>query len=469
VLLVMLAVLISAVAYFGVGAGRQYLADRSFRPIKVPAAAVPPPSVAAELASAAAVPAPSDSAPVGPMPTVGGVAIALAGKLINPDLGPSVAAQVIDAASGTVLLNRRSADLVAPASTSKLFTAAALLTVHKPTDRFTTTVVAGATPGAVVLVGGGDPTLSAAPAGQPTEYAEAARVSDLAAKVKAARAGAAVTQVIVDDSFFSGSTTGPGWASDDAPSDYASPITATMVDAGRDTPGAISRSGTPDLAAGNALAAALADPSPGSLPRAQVSLGMASVGARVLAQAQSAPVLRLAEQMLVDSDNVIAEVLARQVAIAAKRPATFAGAAAAISSTLAPLGIAVGGGMKDGSGLSGLDRIPAAALGQVLLKAVDPSHPQLRPILAALSVAGWDGTLAEQGRFAGAASGAYGVVRAKTGSLTGVSALAGLVTDKDRRLLVFSFVADKIPNADAAPSRSAIDQLAAALVACGCR
>jgi len=269
-----------------------------------------------------------------------------------------------------------------------------------------------------------------------------------------------VTRVLVDDSLFSGPTTAPGWAPEDTPSSYASPITAAMVDGGRDAPGAPNRSASPQLAAGAALAQALGG--------AQVNLGNgAPANARVLGSVQSAPVGVLVEQMLRDSDNVLAEVLARQVALAAHQPASFAGAAAAIRDTLAPLGIVVGTGMRDGSGLSVLDRIPASALSQVLVRAEASDQSRLRPVLSGLSVAGWDGSLVEQGRFTGSAAGADGAVRAKTGSLTGVSAMAGVLTDADGRQLIFVFVADRAPSEG--PTRVAIDNLAAALVHCRCR
>jgi D-alanyl-D-alanine carboxypeptidase/D-alanyl-D-alanine-endopeptidase (penicillin-binding protein 4) len=449
--------------YAGIGAGRQYLADRAFHPIVVPAPTAAPAGAVSALAGVTAAPSVPTVAPAGPAPTAAGVAKAIAPALAASGLGPSVAAQVYDAASGTALVNNGAGTLVAPASTSKLLAAAAVLTVHRATDRFTTTVVAGAAAGSVVIIGGGDPTLSAARPGQPTEYLEAARISDLAAQARTALAGAPVTSVVVDDSLFTGPDTATGWAAEDAPSSYASPITALMADGGRDTPTAAIRSGSPDLAAGQALAA--------DLGATSVTRGSAPVGAAVLATVRSAPVGSLVEQMLTDSDNVLAEVLARQVALATKRPASFVGGAQAIAATLTGLGIAVGTGMVDGSGLSSVDRIPAGVLCQVLLKAVGAQHPELHPIVAGLSVAGWDGTLLEQGRFTGAAASANGVVRAKTGSLTGVSSLAGILTDADSRLLVFAFVADKVPggDADSPAARTALDQAAAALVGCGCR
>lgn len=463
ILSIVLALVLGLGLYIGIGSTRQYLADRAFHPIVVPAATAAPAAAASALSGATQPPPPATSAAVGAAPTAAGIGAAVAPALASSGLGPSVAAQVYDAATGSALLNRGATKLVAPASTSKLLTAAAILSVRKVSDRFTTTVVAGSAPGSVVLIGGGDPTLSAAPAGHATEYAEAARISDLAAQARKALAGVPVTGVVVDDSLFLGPNTATGWAADDAPSSYASPITALMADGGRDTPGAANRSGSPDLAAGQALATALG--------AAAVTRGTAPAGSRQLAAVRSAPVGTLVEQMLSDSDNVLAEVLARQVALASKRPASFTGGAQAVAATLAGLGIQVGAGMRDGSGLSSVDRIPAGVLCQVLLKAVDQAHPELHPIVAGLSVAGWEGTLVEQGRFTGTAAAGNGVVRAKTGSLTGVSGLAGVLTDTDGRLLVFAFVADQVPggDADSPAARVALDSAAAALVACGCR
>ncbi len=64
---------------------------------------------------------------------------------------------------------------------------------------------------------------------------------------------------------------------------------------------------------------------------------------------------------------------------------------------------------------------------------------------------------------------ADGLVRAKTGTLDNVRALAGLVIDKDRRLLSFAFMVDRVPTATMTLSESVLDRLAAALARCGCR
>jgi D-alanyl-D-alanine carboxypeptidase/D-alanyl-D-alanine-endopeptidase (penicillin-binding protein 4) len=86
-------------------------------------------------------------------------------------------------------------------------------------------------------------------------------------------------------------------------------------------------------------------------------------------------------------------------------------------------------------------------------------------------VAGFSGTLsAGQSVFSGIGGAALGSVRAKTGNLGTVTALAGMVSDQNGTMLVFAFMADQIPAAgmlDAAAN--AIDEAAAALAGCGCR
>jgi len=62
------------------------------------------------------------------------------------------------------------------------------------------------------------------------------------------------------------------------------------------------------------------------------------------------------------------------------------------------------------------------------------------------------------------------VVRAKTGNLATVATLAGLVYDKDGRLLIFAIMAPQVPGAGMLPAAAgAINAAAAALADCGCR
>ena len=58
-------------------------------------------------------------------------------------------------------------------------------------------------------------------------------------------------------------------------------------------------------------------------------------------------------------------------------------------------------------------------------------------------------------------------MRAKTGTLTGVGALAGYASRPDGRLLAFGFVDGSTPGG-ALAARAALDRAAAALVTCDC-
>jgi D-alanyl-D-alanine carboxypeptidase/D-alanyl-D-alanine-endopeptidase (penicillin-binding protein 4) len=168
--------------------------------------------------------------------------------------------------------------------------------------------------------------------------------------------------------------------------------------------------------------------------------------------------------MLSQSDNMLAEALARQVAIAQDLPASFEGGAQGITKALGDAGIDVTGvTLSDGSGLSQADRIPASVLTDVVTSAADGSLEGASALLSGLPVAGYDGTLFDRGD-AGAAP---GTVRAKTGTLLGVHALAGTVVTADGRLLAFAVVADGSGSEVAA--ESALDDVAAALAGCGCR
>lgn len=405
---------------------------------------------ALDLATAAPAAVPARPAP---LPTATGVASALRGVVTADALGTRLRAIVVDAASGTVLYDRGADALTTPASTAKLLTATAVLAVRNPTDRLSTSVVRGATAGTVVLVGGGDPTLTAASGRTAPDYPGAARIADLAAQLR--KRNIPINRIVVDGSLFSGPRVSPGWAPDDVPSDYASAITAVMTDGGRAFPGDLVRSETPDLAAGEALAAAL------DIPNADVVVGRAPAHAARLARVESAPIGRLVEQMLLSSDNVIAECLARQVAIAKHLPASFAGAAVAVRQVLRGLGVDPGAGLLDGSGLSAGDRVSVRVLAGVIRLVVGrPSS-----VLAALPVSAWSGTLVHRYRGTGAA----GVVRAKTGTLTDVSALAGVVHDRDGRLLVFALVADQVTGDLTPYADTALDAIVAALAGCGCR
>jgi len=395
-----------------------------------------------------------------PAPTAAGVAAVLKGPAGNGALG-TLTGSVVDPASGAVLWKQGETTPLTPASTVKVLVAAAALLTLDHTDRLTTRVVRGDQPGTAVLVGGGDPTLSSLPADRRTVYPGAATLDDLAARVKAR---GPVDRLLFDVSRYQGDGLAPGWAPEDVPDGYVAPIVPLMADGGRQDPTMMDnpRSATPAAAAAAALAARLGVPSAGP--------GAAAPGAEVLAEVESAPVDQLVENMMQISDNVLAETLGREVALARGMPPTFAGAVQAVRAVLTENGFDLTGAeVVDASGLSVDDKVPARLLTDILVAAgepgaADPRTAKLRPLMTALPVAGGSGTLA--GRYQEAGAAGKGWVRAKTGTLTGVNSLAGVVVDTDGRLLVFAFMS--LSPAENRVVRHALDELAAALRTCGC-
>jgi len=417
-----------------------------------------PKPTSSALARATVAPGALPQATAGEVPTPAAVAAALKSLVASPSLGGRLRADIVDVQSGTALYQHSATAAAAPASTAKLLTAAAVLSARGATYRITTEARTDDA-GTLYLIGAGDPTLSGARAGAPTAYPGAARLSDLVAQLR--KSQVSVARIVVVDSAFAGPAISPKWSDEDVPSDYASAITAFMADGGRATPTADVRSSAPDIAAGREVAALL------GVPGAPVSRGTAPVDARAVASVSSAPISQLVEQMLQDSDNVIAECLARQVAIAASTDASFTGAAQAVRTEVTKLGTDPGAGLVDGSGLAASDRVAPSALAALLRVVASANHPELHGIVTALPVGAWSGTLAD--RYLKGSAGA-GAVRAKTGTLTGVSTLAGYVQDADGRLLAFVLMADRVADSFEATlaAEAALDRIAARLAGCGC-
>jgi D-alanyl-D-alanine carboxypeptidase/D-alanyl-D-alanine-endopeptidase (penicillin-binding protein 4) len=327
-------------------------------------------------------------------------------------------------------------------------------------DRLTTRVLASGQPGVVVLKGGGDPTLSAAPPGQDTWYKHAARISELADQVH--RSGIDVKSVQVDVSAYSGPTMAPGWDPLDIDGGDIAPMESVMLDGGRTQPVSVDsgRSRTPALDAGRALAVALkVDPATVTV------LPTGLQGGQEIASVQSPPLIERLRDLMNESDNVMAESTGREVAAKLSRPQSFDGAVQAVLSQLEKAKIDTSGAhLVDSSGLSVDDRLTAQTLDGVVNAAAGNDQPDLRPLLDLLPIAGGSGTLSNRYQDTDAGRASLGYLRAKTGSLTGTNSLAGVVTDDSGRVLTFAFLSN-----NAGPTgRTAIDALSAALRSCGC-
>jgi D-alanyl-D-alanine carboxypeptidase/D-alanyl-D-alanine-endopeptidase (penicillin-binding protein 4) len=407
-----------------------------------------------------------------PVPSAAGLAAVLDQLAGSAALG-QFAGVVLDPAgelgtqAGTpsALWSRDAGRRLVPGSTAKLVTAAAALLALDPDARLATTVVAGAEPGTVVLVGGGDPTLSALPAGLESVYPGAPKLDDLAAQVRTAVSGG-VRRVLVDVGRYTGDQLGPGWHAADVPGGFVAPIVPVMLDGGRGVPtvSETPRSRNPAITAAAELARRLGA-QPGS-----AAVGAAPPGAALLGTVRSQPIKELVAQALRISDNVLAEVLAREVALATGAPPTFAGAVDAMRAVLTANGIDTAElRLVDGSGLSTRNQVSPTALAGLLAAAAapgrsDPRTSKLRQLLDGLPVAGGTGTLAD--RYDDPAGPGRGYVRAKTGTLASANSLAGVVLDVEGRLLVFALLSNGSTSTTARP---ALDAIAAALRQCGCR
>lgn len=410
-----------------------------------PAPAPSAPAVLAALGTGADKPAPDAAA--APDGAAAGLRAVLDPLLKDPALGTRRSAVVIDTATGKRLYGLGADAPMTPASTVKIATTVAALTALGPAHRIPTTVRASADLSTVTLVGGGDPTLGRA--GLRSLAADTAR----ALKDDGVRS----VRLRYDTSGYSGPALHPI-----GPNENIAPVSALMMNEGRldDTSsGPAPRSEDPARDAADAFGELLdeagIDTGDGAAP------GRAAPKSRPVAKHLSAPLSDLVERALTNSDNDIAEALARQTALATGEPADFNGGRRAVTAQLRKLGLPLTGVViADGSGLNRKDKVTAALLAGLLARAADQDHPRLRPVLTGLPVAGFSGTLSD--RYTTKAGGT-GLIRAKTGTLTGVNSLSGTVVGPRGRLLAFAFLA----SGTTAPSKaqSALDALATALAA----
>ncbi|GHE39124.1 D-alanyl-D-alanine carboxypeptidase [Streptosporangium violaceochromogenes] len=424
-----------------------------------PVASAKPPSVPVVTAGPVLVAGGS-----GPLPAKGTLAGRLTGALGDPALGGRVGAAVVDAETGATLFGSGAGTGITPASTTKVATSVAVLASVGPDARLVTRVVRGATSDSIVLVGGGDPTLTAATASQTPGtrvYPQPASLATLAMRTAKALRAEGVTKVTVsyDDSLYTGPRTASTWKPGYVPEGSVAPVTALMADEGRAAPGSRRRVSDPSRAAHAAFVSLL------SKYGVAVSKGggrsRAPGGTDEVARVESAPVYALVERALTLSDNDLSEALARQVALKEGQPASFDGAATAVRQVLARLKVADGVQVFDGSGLSPRNRIAPVSLARLVAAAASPANPHLHPVISGMPVAGFTGTLGH--RF-GESDAAYGLIRAKTGTLDGVSALAGMTTTRSGRLVTFAFMADDVPPGWG-KAEAVLDRLAAGVAA----
>ncbi len=340
----------------------------------------------------------------------------------------------------------QSGTALAPASTEKLFTAYAALRVLGPAATYTTRVVAtrpqlgSGQPGNLWLIGVGDPSLVTAD------------LDHLAAAIAATGTRKLGGHLYVDDSRYDRITRGPGWKPEFVPAD-SGPLSALSVDSNgwRKDSAYLADPALANLGRFRALLAKR-----GITVSATLMRGPAPAGSRVVASHQSRPLATLVKGILKNSDNLAAELLVKEVGKVRRNVGSTAQGVAAVRDTLHGMGVTVGT-VADGSGLSSRNR--QSVTGELSLLASAERGSLYAPLRAALPIACTDGTLEK--RMCGTA--AAGVVRAKTGTLDVVHALAGWTTTRDGRRVRFAFLLQGFSSGS--KTNTAMDNAAVALSA----
>lgn len=366
---------------------------------------------------------------------------------------------MVDPGSEQTLYDKQGSRALIPASTVKILTAAAALEVLGPNTRLVTRTARQ--DNTVYLIGGGDATLPRALKTDSLPKGPAS-LRRLARDTATALGTRNRIDLVFDDSLFTGRLLGPGWPKGFPAAGVAAPVTALMIDQGRRTPTSRARVNDPSKKAAQVFANLLEKR---GVQINRVSRGVAPAGAGEVARVESATITEIVKETLTESDNDVAEALGHLVGKELLDDASFAGGAQATKQILADAGIDTSSmELVDASGLSGRNKVAPVVIADVLVDVV--RGERWAPIVQGLAVAGVTGTLAD--RFATKSTRpGRGVVRAKTGTLTGVGALAGTVVDDDGRPLVFVVMGNNVRSA--AQARDTMDRIASRLAECGCR
>ncbi|MEO6569952.1 MAG: D-alanyl-D-alanine carboxypeptidase/D-alanyl-D-alanine-endopeptidase [Ilumatobacteraceae bacterium] len=325
---------------------------------------------------------------------------------------------------------------VIPASNEKLLVAAVALETLGTDHRFRTELRSLPPSGTVVvgdlyLVGGGDPLLRTADMVDPQRHpaVNTTALEPLADQLVTLGITRIDGNIVGDGSRYDDEFRAPSWG-DELTSVDAGPYDALLVNDGLIAPGEYG------LDPSRSAARIFLD----LLTARGISVGGSAANDTrpddpaftTLASIESAPLDDVLVEMLHTSDNNTAEMMVKEIGVAAGGQGTRQAGLDVIRSTLATWGVPLDGvDLQDGSGLSRSDRVTCTVLSDLL--SVSPVADQLRSLLP---VAGRDGTLADQ--LVGTE--AEGELQAKTGTLTGVKALTGSMRSADRTQVEFSLV-----------------------------
>ncbi len=352
--------------------------------------------------------------------------------------GTQSGAYVYDMTTGKPLFAARATQRHPPASVEKLYTAITALERVGPTARLETTVwgaghlaQGGVWEGDLYLRGGGDPTFGSSAFIRSRYSGVGTSVSQLAAQLKALGIRRVTGKVYGDESYFDSLRGEPssGYAWDPFLEGDLSALAFNRGETGNEQ-----GSHAPAAYAARQLRAALRGA--GVVVERGGGAATTPPGATKLTVALSPTIAQLLGLTLPPSDNFFAETLLKGLGARFGGAGTTAAGAKVVRETIAELGLHPT--LVDGSGLSEEDKTTPY---EVVTLLNEIAHTELGTILRGdLAVAGHTGTLAERMR----GTAAEGRCEAKTGTLTGVSNLAGYCAAADGDELAFAFFNDGI-------------------------
>jgi D-alanyl-D-alanine carboxypeptidase/D-alanyl-D-alanine-endopeptidase (penicillin-binding protein 4) len=321
-----------------------------------------------------------------------------------------------DLASGTDLVAIRADAPRIPASVEKLFVTAAALLRFGPTGELSTRVVTtgqvdaeGRLEGNLWLVGGGDPAL---------DEDDLRRLAQTVADAGIARVSGGV---VGDESRFDARRGGPrtGYRAD---GDIGGRLGALVLRRGYQT--------SPAAYAAQRLARQLRAAGVTVLGRSRA--GRAPAEATELAVDGSAPVGDLIRRTNVPSDNYLAEMLLKGLGAEYGGKGSTTAGARVVRGTLDDFGVRPR--IVDGSGLSRANRTTPRQVVRLLERM--EGQPVAATFRSSLAVAGRTGTVRRRMR----GTAAQGRCRVKTGTIRGVSNLAGICTTTGGRAVAFAWL-----------------------------
>jgi D-alanyl-D-alanine carboxypeptidase/D-alanyl-D-alanine-endopeptidase (penicillin-binding protein 4) len=311
-----------------------------------------------------------------------------------------------------------------PASVEKLYTSATALLQYGANGTLTTSVLADTAPdpfgvvaGNVYLRGGGDPSFNA------TAARRLAR--DL---IKTTGLTEITGRVVGDESAFDGLRGPPseGFTT----SIWVGPLSALTFNRGFTGVRRPLFQRRPPLFAAKAFTKALRRRGVRVARAARV--GVAPGGAPQIASWFSPTMAALVGQMNPPSDNFMAETLIKALGMTYRQSGTTAAGAEVVRETAATLGAPTYA--VDGSGLSRANRTSPRAVVSLLLGMAESEVYD--EFASSLPIAGRTGTLHDRMR----RTAARDACRAKTGTLSNVSALAGYCETRDGGRVAFAFL-----------------------------